>query len=164
MDSQITVWATSGGLPILRIGEARAASRWASGPAASRWWVRIGAGRDDVDPDALVGVVEGGHFGQADDPGLAGHVRGQARHPDHPGQGGHVHDRAASGLQHGADLVLHSEERAPDVRGDPPVELRRVDLGQRRGHRPVGRVVERRVETTVGVQGGLHEGAYRIGV
>src|ERR1700733_625200 len=41
VDSQITVWATSGGLPILRIGEARAASRWASGPAASRWWVRM---------------------------------------------------------------------------------------------------------------------------
>ena len=48
--------------------------------------------------------------------------------------------------EHRRDLVLHPEERAAHVRADALVELVGVDVGERRRHRAVGGVVERRVE------------------
>src|SRR5262249_17102108 len=42
--SQSTVCATSPAVPVLAIGVDIPASRWARGPAACRWWVRIGPG------------------------------------------------------------------------------------------------------------------------
>src|ERR1700680_1640772 len=42
--SQSTTDATSDTVPMRRLGADSPASRWASAPAASMWWVRIGPG------------------------------------------------------------------------------------------------------------------------
>ena len=135
--------------------------------------LRLGAGpfevvgedrprRHDVDPDAAIGVVEGGDLGQPDDRRLGGDVRGEVGHRPHAGDRRHVDDRPAAAVEHRRDLVLHAEERATDVGADAAVELVGIDVGERRRHRPVGGVVERGVETAERVDGERHERAHRV--
>jgi hypothetical protein len=119
------------------------------------------ARRDHVDPDPLIGVVEGGDLGQPDDASFPGHVGGEVGYPGVARQGGHVDDRAAAAAQHRRDLVLHPEERAADVGGDAPVELGRSYVGQRGRPGPVGRVVEGSVQAAVFAQRRLRELAHR---
>ena len=55
-------------------------------------------------------------------------------------------------VEHRGDLVLHPEEGAAHVGADAAVELVGIEVGQRRRHRAVGGVVERRVEPAEGAR------------
>ena len=118
------------------------------------------AGCHDVDPDALIAIVQGGDLGQAYDPRLARDVRGEVGRPVQAGDGGHVHDRASAGPQHGRDLVLHAEEGAADVRGHAKVEFAGIDVRERRRQRAGAGVVERRIESAERGKGLIHQVAH----
>jgi hypothetical protein len=117
--------------------------------------------RHDVDADCPVAVVEGGDLGQADDRRLGGDVRREVGHRRDSGDRRHVDDGAAAARQHCRDLVLHAEEGAAHVGADPAVEVVGVDVGERRGRRPIGRVVERCVETPERFEGATYESGHR---
>src|SRR5580704_12275871 len=86
---------------------------------------------DGVDPDALGAVLDGGRLAGADDPVLGRLVdagEGGAVEATHRGP---VDDGAATGRQHGADAVLHSEHHPPQVDVHQPVVELHGQVGER---------------------------------
>jgi hypothetical protein len=67
-------------------------------------------GRQGVDAQVAIGIVQRGGLDQADDTVLGRYIPGQAADRFQTGGGRQVDDGAAAALEHGGDLILHRQE------------------------------------------------------
>lgn len=117
------------------------------------------SGRERVDPDVAVSVVQGGGLREANDSVLGRGIRCESADGLQARGGGHVDDGAAVVvLEHRGDLPFHRHEHAAKRDGDGRVVRLERKVGERGGWGPAsGRVVDGQVEPSERRNGALPE-------